>query len=138
MHDKLQEIGSILYLRLPIRIRKSLLPVGETIYQILKRFLQIASGIRQPVHLLRGKNKWGEGELTLLFYGDDRELAYITDLIYSIHFIKVRLGKFFIWNINSLFKSDITEHNMIICAVDKLFLRLLTKQKFIVMPQWVS
>jgi len=138
MLGNLQELGSIIYLLLPRSFRKFILPVGEPIYQIIKRILQFVFGTRQAAFLLKGKNKWGKGDLTLLFYGDEKELAYFSDLLYSERSTKEKLGKVFIWNLKTLLNSEITGPNMIICAVDILFLNFLTRQGFIIIPQWVQ
>ena len=135
---KLQEIGSIIYLRLPRGFRRFVLPVGDPIYQLLKRFLQVVLATRQAAYFLKGRNKWGNGQLKILFYGDEKELAYFSTLLYSELFTKDKLGKVFIWNLKSLFNSDISKPNMIICAVDKLFLRILNRQGFLILPQWVQ
>jgi hypothetical protein len=138
MLSKLREIGSIIYFRLPRSFRKFIAPAAEPFYQFIKRFLQIVLGIRQTVFLLKGKSKWGKEHLSLLFCGNEKGVDYFRHLLYSGPSSQEKLGKVFIFNIKSLLNFYVLKPNIVICTADRIFLHFLTRQRFMIMPEWVQ
>ena len=133
---KLQEILYRIYDGLPSEAREVLRPVVRAFF-LLKRVSIFASQIRLPVYLLRGKEKWGGESLTTLYFGDERGLLFLSDLLYSADPGKENLGNIFIWRIESRLNSALPRADLIFVKMDGFFSRFLSRQGFISIPEWV-
>ena len=133
---KIQEILYRIYDGLPSEVREALRPVVRAFF-LLKRVSIFASQIRLPVYLFQGKEKWGCGSLTTLFFGDERGLFYLSDLLYSGEPKKESLGKIFIWRIKSRLNLGLPRADLIFIKMDGFFSRFLSRQGFIIIPEWV-
>jgi hypothetical protein len=133
---KIEEFLYTVFDRLPQRIKALIHPVGLTFY-FLKRVFFAFSQFRLPVYLLRGKEKWGGGNLTTLILGDERGLLYLSDLLYSEKPIRKSLGKVFIWRIKSRLDFDLPRADLILIKMHGFFFRFLSRQGFMIIPEWV-
>ena len=133
--NKIEEILYRIYDGLPQRIKVFIHPVGPAFY-FLKRAFFVASQFRLSVYLLRGKEKWGGGNLTTLILGDERGLLYLSDLLYSEKPIKESLGKVFIWRIKSRLNLNLPRVDLIFVKMDGFCSRFLTRCGFMVIPEW--
>jgi len=133
---KIQEILYRIYDGLPSEVREVLRPVVRGFF-LLKRVFIFASQLRLPICLLQGKEKWGCGSLTTLFFGDERGTFYLSHLLYSGEPIKESLGKIFIWGIKSRLNLGLPRADLIFIKMDGFFSRFLSRQGFIIIPGWV-
>ena len=135
---KLKEILSIKYYSwLPKSVREFISPVICPTFLSIKRTLLIISQTRSSITLLQGKGKGGGNSLTTLFLGEEQIIPYFTGLLYSEEPTKKRLGKIFIWEIKSKLNLNTPKADLIFIGVDRLFSKLLTRQGFIILPEWV-
>lgn len=133
-----QKVLSTMYDRLPAGVRKSIGPVLEPSYFAAKRVWSILSQLHLPVYKLEGKGRWGQGNLTTLLLGEGRGmLPYILHLLYEEKPKRAVLGKAFTGNVKSRIESYRSDVDLILIGIDEFFARFLSRQGFMVMPEWV-
>ena len=134
---KLKKILFKIYNLLPERARRLILPIIEPFFLFAKRLLLIISQIQLSVTLFDGKEKLSGSNIKTLFFGGERIVPYIINHLYSKEPKKEILGKVFIWNTKSILQSDIAKPDIIFIGVDEFLLKFLSKNRFIVIPEWV-
>jgi hypothetical protein len=117
-------------------VRQFIFPVVEPAFFFIKRWILVASQIRLPVYLLQGKEKWSGSSLTTLFFGEEKVLPYLSDLLYSEEPVKENLGKIFVWEMKSKINLNIPKADLIFIGIDGFFSRFLSRQGFIIIPEW--
>lgn len=135
--SKFQDLLSIIYDGLPGSVRSFISPALEPAYFTVIRVLLIASQIHLSVYQLQGKGRWGDGTLITLLFGEGRGIPYVLDLLYAEEPTKKHLGKVFIWKIKSQIKLDVPRADLVLVGIDGIFSRFLSRQGFIVIPEWV-
>ncbi|MFC2164290.1 hypothetical protein ACFLT2_04765 [Acidobacteriota bacterium] len=97
----------------------------------------IVSEARQPFYLLKGEEKKSGESLNALFFGKEKSVAYLSDLIYSEEPSQVYLGKSFVWNVKSKARSVQPEPDAILVDFNRIYAHILKRQGFLIIPKWV-
>ncbi len=133
-----QRLLSVAYDALPTSVRTSVGPVVEPAYFHTKRFLSILARLNVPVYRIQGKSRWSEETITTLLYGEGRGLLpYILNLVYAGKPEKKNIGKTFIGKAISHTHPDAPKPDLVLVGTDECFSRFLSRQGFMVMPEWV-
>jgi hypothetical protein len=133
--SRFQKLLSTTYDRLPICVRVFIAPMLEPAYFTIRRVLLVVSQIHTSIYRLQGKSRWSEGTLTTLLFGEGKGiLPYVLNLLYAEEPTRQSLGKDFIWKMKSHVKSGT---DLVVVGMDGVFARFLSRQGFLVMPEWV-
>jgi len=106
-------------------------------YFVLREVLSTGSPLRLSAYLLQGREKWKGDPLTTLFWGDERGVIYLSNLLYSKEIMKERLNTVFIWNSRSRLNLDLRRADLIFIKIDHLFSRFLSRQGFLMIPELI-
>ena len=135
---KFKAILPEIYDGMPVSLRKIISPVIEPANFLIKRILAIIAQIRLPVYIFQGRNKWNYEALNIIQIGEGRGiLPYFHDLLYAEEPQRKVLEKIFIWNVKSQISSYSSGSDLVLISLDMIFLKFLSKQCFIVLPEWV-
>ena len=135
---RFHKLLSMMYDGLPVSVRNFIAPVLEPTYFTIKRIFSILSQLRINVYQFEGKSKWGEKTLTTLVIGEGSGmLPYVFSLLYADKPTKKKLDKIFLWKVKSKITSDIQSMDLVFVAIDEVFSRFLSRQGFVVIPEWV-
>ena len=119
-------------------VRNFIAPVLEPAYFTVKRILSIVSQLHIYVYQFEGKSKWADRTLTTWSIGEGSGmLPYILSLLYADKPTKKKLDKIFLWKVKSKITSDIQSMDLVSVAIDEVFSRFLSRQGFVVIPEWV-
>ena len=132
----IKELPYRIYNKLPERV-KTLIHPGVRVFYSLKEFFQLVFHLRFDAYLLQGKEKWGNENLTTLFFGGATGVLFLSDLLYSGEPKKENLGKFFFWRVRSKINSDLPRSDLVFINMGGFFSRLLSHQGFMIIPVWI-
>ena len=126
------------YNRLPLGIKNSINPILKPLFFKLKRVFIVFSQLRLPVYRYEGNNRWGDRTLTVFLRGKENGITpYFLKQLYSNTPKKKYLGKVFFPKIikGKYFKN--LEADLILVGIDEFFAKLLARQGYIVIPEWI-
>jgi len=127
----------LVYDRLPPGLRKPLSKTVKPVYTHLVKIKAIISEARQPFYLLKGEEKRSGENLNVLFYGKEKSVAYLSNLIYSGEPSQVYLGKSFVWNVKSKAHSVQSKPDLILVDFNRIYATILERQGFMIIPKWI-
>ena len=135
---KVQKLLSLMYYGLPLGVRNVIGPVLEPAYFTVNRILAIVPQLHLSVYQFQGKSRWDDRNLTTLLFGEGRGmLPYILDRLYADKPTKEKLGKVFLWRVKSAIALDAPRTDLVLVGIDEVFSRFLSRQGFVVIPEWV-
>lgn len=103
-------------------------------YRVLKRMKHLSL----PLYVVKGKEKSGGADLTILFLGDENSLMYLSDVLFQSEPYKRFIDEVFILKIDKKIKGFKEKVDAVIVETDRFFSRFLRDKGFIVIPAWVD
>ena len=132
----IKELPYRVYNKLPYQVKQFIRP-GVRAFIISKYVISQITKLRLQVYLLQGQEKWGHENLTVLYFGDETGVLFLSDLLYSGEPKKENLGKDFIWRIKSRINLGFPKGDLVFIKIDGFFSRFLSHQGFIIIPEWI-
>lgn len=113
---------------------------GFSIIKILKTFLSLL--LYRPyvdIYLLKGiNNNISNTELLIAFAGNILEINYISKLVYNGNAEIKRIGRGFIWDVESKIKTLYPDVSLIIIEIHKLFSNFMSRRGYFSIPKWIN
>ncbi len=134
-YKNIQELPYRIYKRLPARVKTFIRP-GTRAFYFLKEVWLLLFHLRLSVFLIRGREKWGGESISVLFFGNESGVSFLSDLLYSGEPKREGLGRAFPWRIESKIESDLPKSDLVFINVDGLFSRFLSHQGLLIIPAW--
>jgi len=102
-----------------------------------KFFLRI-SNIYLPVLLLKGKEKYTDKDISVLYCGDNYSLNFVASMLFKENYEKNYLGTYFILNLSKILSETSQRVDITIIKTDRFFSKFLRKKGFIFIPAWIN
>ena len=102
------------------------------------RVLPLLHHLYSSVYLIKGKEKHGRVDITILFYGDENSLSYINNILFSKKPKIEEVERCFIFNIEKNLSEFANEIDAVFIKTDRIFTGFLQKKKFFTIPEWVE
>jgi hypothetical protein len=134
-YKNIKELPYRIYDGLPLQVKKFIRPMMGIFF--FRNIFFLISQLRPSVFLLQGKEKGGGENLSILFFGDEKRVSLLSDLLYSGEPKKESLGKVFIWRMKSRMNSALHRVDLVFIIMEGFSSRFLSWQGFIIIPEWV-
>jgi hypothetical protein len=136
--QRLVETVSRVYGWLPRSLRRRLGPVAEAGFAGARRLGMVLSQIRLSVYSLRGVERKGGRDMTLLVLGSRRSWPYSAETVFSRLDGQEKIGRVFIWRVRRYLESRTTKPDLAVVHADELYGKLLRKAVRARLPEWVT
>lgn len=115
-----------------------MMPGAEAAFAVLRRLVLVMTQLRLTGFILRGKERTGGRNLTVLVLGGRGSWFYLADLIFSRLEGKEESGGVFIWGVRRYVASLSARPDLIVVRVDVAYRLVLKKLRMQYLPEWVS
>jgi folate-dependent phosphoribosylglycinamide formyltransferase PurN len=132
------EILALIYRFVPKAIRRIIYPAVQSGFFLIRKLASIISQIRLSAYKIHGIEKSSGCLLTVIFFGKERELHRLSDLLFSDLKTKEFLRKILFWNVMPYYRSNNFKADLIFINCDNFFSSFLARYGFLLIPEWIS